>query len=372
MKNNDNANITNISTRMGSRSGRSTSGRGRPADDWVVYAVAADDIDVEGCGPGPTQGFAYTSGLVAHGLPELHLWGRPPDGHDPGADWRWSQHDMGRLLNDAARQLIAGSLTVGDRWSDTYDGGCTTVRFELVHGGAAPALETLLLEPTTPLLALRWSLERPEPTPERWPVDDQLLDVLEAGHTLIDQFSSVLGVTAAAARAAGRTDELRIATDLARADADRTCNGPIRRCLDPEGDNIDTSCYRLDLQPMLEAWLTAAYTSLVVADIDLIEPGILDLGIGWLAALVDPERATAAYRAEVAPPLPALAGQVQQALRPGSPLSLDAWDLEQARWRGCARAASRGVGAPITVELAAALAWLVASGDLTPGSVRVA
>jgi hypothetical protein len=201
---------------------------------------------------------------------------------------------------------------------------------------------------------------------------DRHLDVLEAGHSLIDQFGCVLGVTAAAARAAGRTDELRAATDLARADARRICNGPIRRCLEPEDGQIDTSCYRLELESMLEAWLTAAYTSLVVADVDLIEPGILDLGIGWLAALVDPERATATYRTDVAPPLPALAGQVQQALRPGSRLRLDSCEVEQARWRGCARAASRGVGAPITVELGAALAWLVASGDLTPDSVRVA
>jgi hypothetical protein len=201
---------------------------------------------------------------------------------------------------------------------------------------------------------------------------DGHLDVLEAGHSLMVQFGSVLAVTAAAARAAGRADELRAATDLARADAGRICDGPVRRSLDPHGSHIDTSCYRLELQPMLEAWLTAAYTSLVVADVDLIEPGILDLGIGWLAAIVDPERATAAYRADVAPPLPSLAGEVQRALRPGSPLSLDSCDVELARWRGCARAASRGVGAPITVELGAALTWLVASGDLTPDSVRVA
>ena len=89
--------------------------------DWFIYCV----FDPDGLG----QDFAYTDGLWRHGSPELHIWARPPDGPDPGADWSWSDRDMMRLLNDAGLRQLSGELELGDTWTIQVDHGLATVEF---------------------------------------------------------------------------------------------------------------------------------------------------------------------------------------------------------------------------------------------------
>ena len=120
--------------------------------DWFVICV----FDPDGLG----QEFAYTDGLRRHGAPELHLWARPPDGPDPGADWAWSHRDMTLLLNDAAQRQLAGTLELGDTWTMRVDHGFATVEFRVTDGGWAPDLDTFQLPDGIPVRALRWSLQR--------------------------------------------------------------------------------------------------------------------------------------------------------------------------------------------------------------------
>ena len=126
-------------------------GRQRTAD-WQVTAV----FDPEGEG----QDFAYTVGLHERGLPELHMWGRPSLGDDPGADWMFSPHDCCRILNESAWQLIDGELAVGDSWEHPYDGGMVTVRFRLDPPGDRDELEAFGIAPGADVLPVRWSLHR--------------------------------------------------------------------------------------------------------------------------------------------------------------------------------------------------------------------
>ena len=120
--------------------------------DWFIYCV----FDPDGLG----QDFAYTDGLWRHGSPELHMWARPPDGADPGADWSWSDRDMMRLLNDAGLRQLSGELELGDTWTIQVDHGLATVEFKLTDGGLAPDLDTFQLDDGTPVRAVRWSLDR--------------------------------------------------------------------------------------------------------------------------------------------------------------------------------------------------------------------
>ncbi len=84
----------------------------RPIDDsptvpfWRVQSV----FDTEGNG----KDFAYTIGLFDEGFPELHLWGRPSLGEDPGEDWMLGIDDRGRVLNELVELLVSGRLHVGD------------------------------------------------------------------------------------------------------------------------------------------------------------------------------------------------------------------------------------------------------------------
>ena len=123
--------------------------------DWFIYCV----FDPDGLG----QDFAYTDGLWRHGSPELHIWARPPDGADPGADWCWSDRDMMSLLNDAGRRQLSGELDLGDTWTMQVDAGLPTVEFNVTDGGVAPDLDTFQLDDGTPVRALRWSLHRLTP-----------------------------------------------------------------------------------------------------------------------------------------------------------------------------------------------------------------
>jgi hypothetical protein len=120
--------------------------------DWFIYCV----FDPDGLG----QDFAYTNGLWSHGSPELHVWARPPDGDDPGADWAWSDRDMMGLLNQAGLRQLSGDLDIGDTWTMHVDHGLTRVEFALADGGLAPDLDTYQLDDGTPVRTLRWSLHR--------------------------------------------------------------------------------------------------------------------------------------------------------------------------------------------------------------------
>lgn len=82
---------------------------------WHITGVFDPDTGVQ---------FAYTVGLVDHGLPELHIWNQPTD-DDPGAGWRLSMRDMQASLNHVGAQLVAGERAIGDRWSTTVDNGLT-------------------------------------------------------------------------------------------------------------------------------------------------------------------------------------------------------------------------------------------------------
>ncbi len=119
---------------------------------WTVMAV----FDPDGTG----GDFAYTIGLAELGVGELQLWARPSDGEDPGWDWKLSPQDMGYLLNRWARQHAAGELDVGDSFSVEFDGGAATGHFEV--GDLVPAItvEAYGAGDATPVMPLRWRLER--------------------------------------------------------------------------------------------------------------------------------------------------------------------------------------------------------------------
>ena len=103
-------------------------------DAWTSTGSSTACLDPDGLG----QDFAYTDGLWRHGSPEFHIWARPPDGPDPGADWSWSDRDMMRLLNDAGLRQLSGVLELGDTWTIQVDHGLATVRVPVTDGGLAP------------------------------------------------------------------------------------------------------------------------------------------------------------------------------------------------------------------------------------------
>jgi hypothetical protein len=102
---------------------RQLSRRGTHAIDWKITAIH-DPSD-------ENQEFAYTVGLAKHGLPELHVWARPPDGDDPAGDWALSSRDMGMVLNRFGQQLVDGEVSAGSEVVETMDLGLTTVTWRL-------------------------------------------------------------------------------------------------------------------------------------------------------------------------------------------------------------------------------------------------
>lgn len=119
---------------------------------WTVMAV----FDPDGTG----GDFAYTIGLAELGVGELHLWARPTEGVDPGWDWKLSPQDMGHLLNRFGRQHLAGELDVGSTFSVSFDGGAATGHFEVADLVPALTLEAYGAGDDTPIMPLRWRLER--------------------------------------------------------------------------------------------------------------------------------------------------------------------------------------------------------------------
>ena len=120
--------------------------------DWTVTAVF--DPDGEG------HDLAYTVGLFERSLPELHIWGRPSLGEDPGADWKFSPRDCCEILNDLAWRLIDGDVQVGHRWEQAFDGAMVTARFQLDPPGDRDELEAFGIHPAALVLPVRWSLHR--------------------------------------------------------------------------------------------------------------------------------------------------------------------------------------------------------------------
>ena len=124
---------------------------------WRVQSV----FDPDGGG----SDFAYTIGLHDQGLPELHLWGRPDRGDDPGDDWLLSPHDRAHLLNELAWKLVDGVLPVG--WHDTraYDDGLATVDLRVGPPGDRDRLEAFGTHPDATVLPVSWALVRPAEGP---------------------------------------------------------------------------------------------------------------------------------------------------------------------------------------------------------------
>lgn len=143
---------------------------------WQVIGVFDPD--------GHAVDFSYTVGLAEHGHLDLHLYARPSDGHDPGADWAFSARDRGHLLNAIARRVLAGSLSVGDTWSDTYDAGAATATFRLDAPEPARDLEAYQAS-TDHVTPVRWSLHR-EPAGQ---LADATEDGAAAAQDLIDRLS---------------------------------------------------------------------------------------------------------------------------------------------------------------------------------------
>lgn len=134
----------------------------RPPHDeppfWQVTAVY--DPDGEG------GDFAYTVGLFTRGLPELHVWGRPSLGDDPGLDWKLSQQDCCMLLNELGSMLGRGELSVGSTLCREYDGGLAVLDLRVDPPEDKEYLEALGVPPGVDVLPVRWSLTRaPEGPP---------------------------------------------------------------------------------------------------------------------------------------------------------------------------------------------------------------
>ena len=119
---------------------------------WMVQAV----FDPDGLG----GDFAYTIGLSALGVPELHIYGRPSLGEDPGADWKFSCDDLCRLLNELGAKLVRGETSVGSVVEQRYDGGLVRVRFRVDPPGDREELEAFGVPPGADVLPVRWSLHR--------------------------------------------------------------------------------------------------------------------------------------------------------------------------------------------------------------------
>jgi hypothetical protein len=133
---------------------------------WMVHTV----YDSEGGG----KDLAYTVGLAPRGLPELQVWARPTDGIDPGEDWKFSQRDCIRLLNEFADLLVRDRLAVGDVVERTFDAGAARVVFIVGAAVEPDAVEAYQVPPGATVLPLRWQLER-EPVGRPGEVADEEL-----------------------------------------------------------------------------------------------------------------------------------------------------------------------------------------------------
>ncbi|HTO00684.1 MAG TPA: hypothetical protein VL068_08415 [Microthrixaceae bacterium] len=119
---------------------------------WTVMAV----FDPDGNG----GDFAYTVGLAEQGIAELHVWARPTDGDDPGADFELSPEDMGHLLNAWGAEHRDGELDVGSTFTIEFDGGAAKGHFVAGDLVCASSVDAFMAGDDTPVIPMRWSLER--------------------------------------------------------------------------------------------------------------------------------------------------------------------------------------------------------------------
>jgi hypothetical protein len=126
---------------------------------WQVQIV----FDPDGTG----ADFAYTIGLHTRGLPELHIWARPTEGEDPGADWMLSTRDRGSVLNELAGLMVAGHLDVGSEVTREYDGGHTRVVYRIDPPGDREELQAFGVPEGVDVLPVRWELHRAPEGPLR-------------------------------------------------------------------------------------------------------------------------------------------------------------------------------------------------------------
>ncbi len=119
---------------------------------WRVISV----FDPDGTG----SDFAYTVGLADRGCPELHVWSRPTEGDDPGADFALSSRDTAGLLNQWASELLAGDLVPGDTREVTLDAGAALATFTAAEPCDPDTVDAFRATPGAQVIGMRWVLER--------------------------------------------------------------------------------------------------------------------------------------------------------------------------------------------------------------------
>ncbi|MCZ7631508.1 MAG: hypothetical protein M5U19_21720 [Microthrixaceae bacterium] len=117
----------------------------------------------------PVGDFGYTVGLANLGHPELHMWARPTDGTDPGADYVLSPRDICEILNIHAEMLLHGGLHVGDAFVRDLDAGMAEAHITVGAPVHPHEVEALGVQPGAKVLPLRWELVR-EPEGRSTPV----------------------------------------------------------------------------------------------------------------------------------------------------------------------------------------------------------
>jgi hypothetical protein len=272
---------------------------------------------------GDGQTFAYTIGLHDLGLPELHVWARPTHGHDPGADFSLSVKDLALLLNRFGAQLRNGDTTPGDTIVEEVDAGLTEIRYTIGQPGPAADVDAFHVHADATVIPVRWVLCRPEigepvhVPPERiaelarrcglrpapstgphtfgpWgPVIDELRALVEATAPnelfavaanvleVRDTLGWIVGVSATAARPAGRVAEHSAAIEAAHSDADLASADP---CFDdPEDPDL-----RGGIANFLGQMLSAVYGG--VAVVDALPPDSATLTTELAEMLANPRR----------------------------------------------------------------------------------
>lgn len=110
--------------------------------------------------PEHTGRCAYTVGLVDSLCPELHLRASPTDGDATDADWALSTRDCAAVLDELARDLVAGRITIGSRVTKTYDGGLTRVSFTIGPPVDPDQVGAHDVAPGALVLPVSWTLAR--------------------------------------------------------------------------------------------------------------------------------------------------------------------------------------------------------------------
>lgn len=127
---------------------------------------------------GTGQDFGYTVGLAELGHPELHMWARPTDGTDPGADFKLSPQDICAILNIHAELLLRGELHAGSEFVRHLDAGMTEARITVGEAVHPHEVEALGVQPGAEVLPLRWELIR-EPEGHPAPVSPGVATQIE-------------------------------------------------------------------------------------------------------------------------------------------------------------------------------------------------